>query len=679
MVSTPLADPFGQTVPRETIDSRRGWTGLLDTNAPIVTGAGRRARTGQTLGLDADTHDVLERIVGWTRSTTAAECCALLQLASPTGTLQPRIVAGDALAFPLATAALNPLPSGQPVKIDLSDSRLAGYICSIPGFGALVVAWNRRAAEPNPGTLELAARLVASAIDQARAGVLNLATWRSIDFALSPIGDPVIARDATGRLLHISGSARALLDIAPGANRVPLREPALIRALDLRDQWGLGINPNMLPSARLRAGKPSPDLVVSARHHRAGRKWLLLHAEAIRDGHGKVTVVLTMLRDFNHMQRYGETHWLRSRITEHLHRRPIDLASIEHDIAAYLDGTCTIELSCDPPRPRRTFLTSPPRDSVSLDPDEGATELRLACGHLHSGGPAAPITIERSVAPLSPHAVTIPMDGDGEIIGHMNCHREAFRPCFDHEELKLLTELAEQIGLALAVSRLRESLHAGERMLVDIGQRLMDAEETERRRMALSIHDGVAQVAASVCQQLEIIAHRYEPSCDAESQELQRARDLARRTVQEARQLIAGLRPVTLDAQGLGAAVREEIEALRRDGWMVRYLDGLAGARFAADIELDIFRIVQEAMSNARKHARMTSIEVILEQRAAAVHFEVRDHGAGFDSAEVDDAGGSGSHVGLGGMRERIARIGGTLHIESAPAQGTSVKGVVPV
>jgi signal transduction histidine kinase len=261
----------------------------------------------------------------------------------------------------------------------------------------------------------------------------------------------------------------------------------------------------------------------------------------------------------------------------------------------------------------------------------------------------------------------------------MTCQREAHRPCFDQEELELLTELAEQIGMALAVSRLRASLHAGERLLVDFGQRLQTAEESERRRMALSIHDGLAQVAASVCQQLELIAHRYQPSCDAEGLELKRARDLAQRTVREARQLIAGLRPVTLETHGLGTAVCEEIESLRADGWSVRYLDGLKGARFPADVELDVFRVVQEALCNARKHAGRTSIDVNLELRSGGVHFEVRDHGAGFNPSAAEAVATSGSHVGLGGMRERIARLGGTLRIEPAPVRGTCVKGDVPV
>lgn len=683
MVSTPLADPSGTIIPPDAHGAGlRRPTGRA-ANAPSLAVAARRPRTVQLPARfvaaepKPGLHSLLARILGKTRTATGAETCALLQRDRLDGQWEPCIVSGKALAFPLAPAAINPLPNAQPVRIDIADGCLTGCIRPIPHFGVLLLSWRRHEAEPDLGAIELAARLVVAAIDQDRAGALDLSAWRCVDTALSATSNAVIARDASGRLIHISAPARALLGV--GACREAIQEPEFLRELDLRDQWGQRITPDMLPSARLRAGKPVPDLVVSARHPRAGRQWLLLHAEAVRDGHGRVSVVLTTLRDFTIVQRFGETHWLRTRVAEHLHRRPIDLASIEHDIAAFLDGTCSIELAGESARPRRYGPVIPSPNAMWPDPDDGATELRLACGHLHRSGPAAPISADRAAAPQSPHVVDIPIEGDGDIYGHMICHREPFRPCFDQEELELLTELAEQVGLALAVSRLRASLHAGERMLVDIGQRLQDAEEAERRRMALSIHDGLAQVAASVCQQLEIIAHRFEPSCDDENRELQRARDLARRTVQEARMLIAGLRPLTLEAHGLGAAVREEIEALRCAGWTVRYMDGLGGARFDADLELDIYRVVQEALSNARKHAGPAPIEVLLEQRGAALHLEVRDHGAGFEPSATDPAGAAGSHVGLGGMRERIARMGGTLRVESAPGHGTRVKGDVPI
>ncbi len=687
MVSTPLADPSGTIVTLDGLGAGTRRHTDLETQAPVRAQSINRHRYHQKslrkrdLHVSTSLYDILDRIAARTREAMGAETCALFHHAPSTGALQPSIVAGSPLAFSLASAAMNPLPDTEPVQLDLADHRLAGCMCSIPTVGILLVTWVREGAEPDLGIVELAARLVGAAVDQERAGTLDLAAWRFIDSTLNSAGEAIVAHDAAGRLVHISPPARDALGLGAVSSRKPVDEAAFIRSLDLRDQWGLRIDPSMLPSSRLRAGKPAPDLVVSAHHHRTGRQWLLLHAEAVRDGNGMIAMVLTTLRDFAIAQRFGEAHWLRSRIAEHLHQRPIDLAAIEHDIAAFIEGTCSIELRGEPSRLRSLESPHDWQAGVLTEPDAGATELRMACGHLHRYGPEVPFAIGRTPAAVTSasHAVDIPITGDDEILGRMKCKREASRPCFGDEELEFLTDLAEQVGLAVAVSRLRASLHAGELLLLETSQRLLDAEETERRRMALSIHDGLAQVAASVCQQLEVIAHRFEPSSDAEGQELQRARDLAQRTVQEARQLIAGLRPVALDACGLGSAVREDIEALRCDGRMVRYMDGLAGARFAPDVELDVYRVVQEALSNARKYAGVAPIEVTLERRDDAIHFEIRDYGVGFDPSAPMPGPVSGSHVGLGGMHERIARQGGTLRIESEPARGTRVRGEVPI
>jgi signal transduction histidine kinase len=298
------------------------------------------------------------------------------------------------------------------------------------------------------------------------------------------------------------------------------------------------------------------------------------------------------------------------------------------------------------------------------------------CGHLHHSDPVS--TWRTPPQPAAPtHVALIPIEGDGDRLGTITCRRSARQPCFDAEEIALLRELAGQIGLATAVDRLRESLSAEARRIVNISQRVQDVEEIERRRMALSIHDGLAQVAASVCQQLEIVTHRFAPSSDEESAELARALSLAQRTVAEARMLIAGLRPVTLDQQGLTAAIFEEIHRMRADGWSIRYVDSVSDRRYDGDIELTLYRVVQEALANIRKHAGTVPVEVVLEQRESAVHVEVRDEGPGFDPRRV--ARTSSEHIGLQGMSERVGHLGGTIVISSTPGHGTQVSANVPL
>lgn len=621
----------------------------------------------------------LSRIVDRVRETLALDGCTVLAsddgphaialasagpvtLAIPT--IDPALL--RSLTATGARGSLNDEPTQ--ITVPVSDAATAFHASAIAdgkrGTVTLLAscAADRRLAATDHDLIQLAARLAGIAIDQARAGRLVSAEWHWLEGVLALDGEATVARDAAGRIVHINDAARKILEIDRDATIIDLDESLLVHRLDLRDQWGQRVTPEMLPHHQVRAGLPATDLVVSGRSSAAEpRRWMLLHAHGVADGRGMPALVCTALRDFSVIQRHDAAQRLRANVARLLHERPLRIETIEREIAAFIDGRCAIALRASTAHP--------------ADEGEAARELRRLGGHPHVAAQASNARGEH--APAVSRVAVVPIVGDGVPYGQLVCRRERGQPCFDTEELSLLTELAGQIGLAVAVSHLHESLAAGERAIVDISRRLQAAEETERRRMALSIHDGLAQVAASVCQQLEILAHRFAPSCEDESTELDRARSLAQRTVREARMLIAGLRPVTLDEQGLGAAVLEEVQRLRADGWGVRYIDGVSGSRYPAEVELDLYRVAQEALTNIRKHAGMVPVEVTLEQTDGALHLEVRDAGAGFD--DTAERGTSSEHVGLGGMRERVEGHGGTFVIESGTGMGTRVIATVPI
>ncbi|HZT05527.1 MAG TPA: response regulator [Chloroflexota bacterium] len=210
-------------------------------------------------------------------------------------------------------------------------------------------------------------------------------------------------------------------------------------------------------------------------------------------------------------------------------------------------------------------------------------------------------------------------------------------------------------------------------------ERLLVAQEEERRRVAYEIHDGFAQVAAAAQQHLEAFASRYRGRSPAARQELDQAAALARRTVSEARGLIAGLRPTALDDFGLVAAVRLEVDALRNNGWSVELVDQTGGGRLPATVETSLFRVAQEALSNARRHANTRKVRVSLRRAESAVELDVRDWGDGFAVSAVREAAGPGERVGLAGMRERVAMLRGELSITSSRGRGTRVIASIPL
>ncbi len=203
--------------------------------------------------------------------------------------------------------------------------------------------------------------------------------------------------------------------------------------------------------------------------------------------------------------------------------------------------------------------------------------------------------------------------------------------------------------------------------------------EEERHQVAYELHDGLAQVAASVHQHLQAFASHYRPRSPEARQELGRALELAQHSVREARRLIAGLRPTALDDFGLATALRLQVEALRRDGWTITYEETLGSERLPPTIETALFWVAQEALTNMRKHAGTTRAGLALERQVGTIRLELEDWGCGFEPLAVLHEARPGEHIGLREMRERVELIGGHLTVSSHPGVGTLVLAEVPL
>ncbi|HMQ29106.1 MAG TPA: response regulator [Chloroflexaceae bacterium] len=203
--------------------------------------------------------------------------------------------------------------------------------------------------------------------------------------------------------------------------------------------------------------------------------------------------------------------------------------------------------------------------------------------------------------------------------------------------------------------------------------------EEERRHLAFELHDGLAQVVTSVHLHLQAFASRYRPRSPQAQADLSLAQELARRSVAEVRRVIGGLRPTVLDDFGLAAALELHVGALREEGWELEYHENLGPERLPPTVETVIFRIALEALTNVRKHAGPTRGLLSLERGQGCVSLLVRDWGRGFDVAEQPARRRLGEGIGLRGIRERVALLGGRCRVESAPGAGTSVAAELPL
>ena len=209
--------------------------------------------------------------------------------------------------------------------------------------------------------------------------------------------------------------------------------------------------------------------------------------------------------------------------------------------------------------------------------------------------------------------------------------------------------------------------------------RRLVAQEEERRRVAYEVHDGLAATAASAHQHLQAFARHHRPRSPRAQEQFDRALELAQRTVREARRVVANLRPTTLDDLGLAAALRLQVEELQAEGWHVTYQEALGSERVPPLVETALFRVTQEALTNARKHAQTTEIHVRVERAEREVRLVVEDAGRGFVPEAITLGARAGERVGLAGMRERVVMLGGQCLVEGHLGAGTRVSVAIPL
>lgn len=273
--------------------------------------------------------------------------------------------------------------------------------------------------------------------------------------------------------------------------------------------------------------------------------------------------------------------------------------------------------------------------------------------------------------------VSVPMESTpGGLVGVLNVHTVAERD-FGDRDVELLLVIGRLIAGAMHQARLHRQLVARERAHENFVEQVIEAQEIERRRLAGDIHDGISQRLVTLSYRLDAAAQAARSPDDREAltEQLDRARELADLTLQEARAAISGLRPPVLDDLGLSGG----LASLARSIPQVKINTDLADTRLPDHIELALYRIAQECLQNVVKHARATMARLAFHADDQTARLEIADDGVGFDTLErplgSDEMGG----YGLLSMAERAEIVGGRLNIRSRPGAGTTVTATIPL
>jgi two-component system NarL family sensor kinase len=266
---------------------------------------------------------------------------------------------------------------------------------------------------------------------------------------------------------------------------------------------------------------------------------------------------------------------------------------------------------------------------------------------------------------------SIPIHAGDTLLGVLNVASEDWRELHSLE-LQLLHIIGDQIGLAIQRARLSAEQTRSAARIATI---------EERNRLAREIHDTLAQGLAAIALQLETADALVLQRPERAQMAIRRALDLARSNLEEARRSVMDLRAAPLQGHTLPEALALLVKRTRAEtGTRLGYHYESARATFptlSPHVEAGLYRIAQEALTNAIKHACAQQITLTLTVQAGGVLLEVQDDGCGFDPEHAPDYLREG-HFGLAGMSERARLLGAQITIESLPGEGTSISVCVP-
>jgi len=246
---------------------------------------------------------------------------------------------------------------------------------------------------------------------------------------------------------------------------------------------------------------------------------------------------------------------------------------------------------------------------------------------------------------------------------------------FRRDRREILDILGSQAVIAIQNARLYQDV-------VDERERMIDAQEEARKKLARDLHDGPTQSVSAIAMRVNMAQRIMLKDPKAAGEELVRIEELARRTTKEIRHMLFTLRPLVLESQGLVAALQSMSDKIKEtySQNVIIAVDENILQNFEVGKQGVVFFIVEEAVTNARKHARAEHIWVNLRPfEKEMVLLEVRDDGVGFDVAAVNRSYDQRGSLGMVNLRERTELVNGVMNIQSAPGKGTRVQVYIPL
>jgi signal transduction histidine kinase len=249
---------------------------------------------------------------------------------------------------------------------------------------------------------------------------------------------------------------------------------------------------------------------------------------------------------------------------------------------------------------------------------------------------------------------------------------------FGDNEQKMLMAIGKQIAVAIENARLYAELQQKEQVRRELFRKAINAQEEERKRIARELHDDTSQALTALMfaaeEGLEIDNLNEIKTC------LERIHGLTRQTLDGVHELLFDLRPSMLDHLGLMPAIRWFAKSrLEPQGVRVNIEESDHSCRLVPEVEIALFRVVQEAITNITRHAGARNVRICCDVTSDQAQIKIKDDGIGFDPARLTLSPDTGQGLGLLGMSERLELVGGNFEVRSILGEGTSIDISVPL
>jgi signal transduction histidine kinase len=288
--------------------------------------------------------------------------------------------------------------------------------------------------------------------------------------------------------------------------------------------------------------------------------------------------------------------------------------------------------------------------------------------------------VEREQLTASALELLYPIKSRGKLIGILALSKRQSEGLYSQEDIELVMSLANQAGIIIENARMLDSLQKQQLQVEQLLTEAIHAQEEERQRISVDLHDGVAQWLAGASYRAQTVEALLSGNDSEEARsEMVMMESTIDKSLKELRRVLTGLRPPALDELGLNHALRQSLEELKVEGINCRFSEVGTSYRLPSTVEIAVYRAVQEALTNIRKHADATKVNVRMQFQSDKFQVEVRDDGRGFDLSQTLEGAVAVGHIGLLGMKQRADMLGGDVRIKTSEGSGTSITLSIPI